>query len=141
MKIQKGKKYKCIKDVVMKASGNVEFWEGRIYLSDSDGYLTNNSGNPYHGCPDGWWRGYFEEQVEYVWGEEVEMSNNSMDWAKMVYVALDPICFGYVGLSTTSKTAYSFGVYKYCRKFQLELTHQEVADKFGIKLEQLKIVD
>lgn len=41
MKIKKGTRWVCIKDVVMEGTGEVAYIKGNVYLSEQDGCLTN----------------------------------------------------------------------------------------------------
>lgn len=53
MKIEKGKKYLCIKDVIMKNGpyeGEKAFTKGHYYSSTLDGHLINNFLNARHEC-------------------------------------------------------------------------------------------
>ena len=42
--IKKGDTYKCIKDVKMSSDGRIEYVVGKIYTSEQDGCLTDESG-------------------------------------------------------------------------------------------------
>ena len=42
--IKKGDTYKCIKDVKMSSDGRIEYVAGKIYTSEQDGCLTDESG-------------------------------------------------------------------------------------------------
>ena len=46
--IKKGDTYKCIKDVNMSSDGRVEYVAGKIYTSEQDGCLTDESGIKGH---------------------------------------------------------------------------------------------
>jgi len=43
----------CIKDVVM-GTGDTQFYQGKVYKSENNNNLTNNSGNKNHGAPGSW---------------------------------------------------------------------------------------
>ena len=47
MKIKKGLKYVCIKEVVMD-TGQIEYYKGVIYNSDVKNCITDESGQFYH---------------------------------------------------------------------------------------------
>lgn len=66
MKIEKGKQYECVKDVVMNGSGKHEFIKGRIYKSEIDNRLINESGEPDHSFPEEVVKDYFKEAVIYT---------------------------------------------------------------------------
>lgn len=57
MKINKGDKFLCIKDVVMKRSKEVAYSRGNVYISEQDGCITNNGEEEYHS-----WRGVEDVQ-------------------------------------------------------------------------------
>jgi hypothetical protein len=59
MKIKKGKKYECVKTVVMD-DGDVEYVKGRVYLSELEHCLTDESGIISH----------FVSLDSSVWAEE-----------------------------------------------------------------------
>ena len=46
--IKKGNTYKCIKDVNMSSDGRIEYVAGKIYTSEQDGCLTDESGIKEH---------------------------------------------------------------------------------------------
>lgn len=46
--IKKGDTYKCIKTVNMSSDGRIEYVAGKIYTSEQDGCLTDESGNKEH---------------------------------------------------------------------------------------------
>lgn len=46
--IKKGDTYKCIKDVNMSSDGRIEYVAGKIYTSEQDGCLTDESGIKGH---------------------------------------------------------------------------------------------
>ena len=46
--IKKGNTYKCIKDVNMSSDGRIEYVAGKIYTSEQDGCLTDESGIKGH---------------------------------------------------------------------------------------------
>lgn len=52
LEIKKGMLFMCIKRVEMNGDpSNVAYWEGRVYRSELDGYITDDGGDKYH-C---WW--------------------------------------------------------------------------------------
>lgn len=63
--IRKGEKFECIKDVIM-VDGNLAYMKGEIYLSETNGCITNVQGNTKHQwvdefgirCED--WQEYFK---------------------------------------------------------------------------------
>lgn len=77
----------------------------------------------------------FQETIR--WGEEVEVSDDNIIWnTKRYFIGINPI-------DNRNVTADSAGLttsWKYIRKLQpVELTMQQIADKFGISVNQLKI--
>lgn len=49
LKIKEGMLFMCIKRVEMDGDpSDVAYWEGRVYRSDLDGYITDDCGNTYH---------------------------------------------------------------------------------------------
>lgn len=51
MRIEKGDKFLCIKDVVMD-NGVIEYYAGKTYVSEKDGCITNESGEIEHSWID-----------------------------------------------------------------------------------------
>ena len=80
-------------------------------------------------------------EPEFVWGEEVEGRNaDHFDWQKAIFVGINPVghkeLYNYICVSKDGYTAS----FKQCRKISpiLELTLEEVADKFGVKEVKIK---
>ena len=49
LKIKEGMLFICIKRVEMNGDpSNVAYWEGRVYCSELDGYITDDGGDEYH---------------------------------------------------------------------------------------------
>lgn len=49
LKIKKGMLFMCIKRVEMNGDPNhVAYWEGRVYRSELDDYITDDGGDKYH---------------------------------------------------------------------------------------------
>ncbi len=49
LKIKEGMLFRCIKRVEMNGDpSNVAYWEGRVYRSELDGYITDDGGDIYH---------------------------------------------------------------------------------------------
>lgn len=49
LKIKEGMLFMCIKRVEMDGDPNdVAYWEGRVYRSELDDYITDNDGDKYH---------------------------------------------------------------------------------------------
>lgn len=86
---------------------------------------------------------FLEEEWEPKWGEEVEVSDSKgWGWVKRIFVGLNP----------STNTDYKFIVadtiglptgWRYCRKIptKTELTLKEIADKFKVRVENLRIKD
>ena len=76
---------------------------------------------------------------EFVWGEEVEASSDNQHWVNNRFFAgKNPINKNYIAVS-------EYGLlqqYKYIRKLPLKikLTHQMIADKFDIDVNNLEII-
>lgn len=146
MKIEAGKKYLCIRDVVMRGDNNPIYIEGRTYLSERDGCITDEEFATDHGWSDVVEEDrpelFFQEVLneEFVWGEEVKVMND---------LGLYTTGYYYIGRSPMPNSASHIVLPFYgaptevlkIRKSMIELTKQQIADKFEIKLEQLKIVD
>ena len=49
MKIKKGDKFLCIRDVRMEDSNRLVYSEGEVYVSEFDGYITDDEGDKHHG--------------------------------------------------------------------------------------------
>lgn len=49
LKIKEGMLFMCIKRVEMNGDpSDVAYWEGRVYRSELDGYITDDGGDNYH---------------------------------------------------------------------------------------------
>lgn len=51
MKIKKGDRFLCIKDVVME-NGRIDYIKGKEYLSEISGFITDEEGYVYHSWDD-----------------------------------------------------------------------------------------
>lgn len=58
-----GRVFLCIKDVIMKGSGEVAYTKGNIYRSESRGNLTDNKGSADHVAPSEFLAEYFQVKM------------------------------------------------------------------------------
>jgi len=141
MKIEKGKRYLCLEDVVMEDSDTVAYYKDKIYRSEVDDCITNEQGDKEH-----WWpkdncepkrETVFQEYIEFVWGEEVEYRNGGR-WETGTFVGRIPKtdsfypCVLLVDDHITCKEEI--------RKKKVKLTKQEIANKFGISPNDFEII-
>ena len=49
MEIKKGNRFVCVKDVVMEATGYIEYFKGVVYESECDGCITDEGNDDIHG--------------------------------------------------------------------------------------------
>lgn len=80
-----------------------------------------------------------KKEDEFVWGEEVEVSDDNKDWSTRFYVGKNP-------KSNEHITTTDYGriyAWLYIRKLPLKtkLTHQMIADKFGVVLGTFEIIN
>jgi hypothetical protein len=82
---------------------------------------------------------YFElVEPEFEWGEEVEVRDSkNVSWIKRKFVGINP------NENNNKYIVVSGGgrpwAYKYCRNLKKELTLQEIADKFELDVNELRI--
>lgn len=75
---------------------------------------------------------------EFLWGEEVEVSDDNESWAKRFYVAKNPKSNEYIATTDYGRIYAWVSVRKLPLK--IELTHQMIADKFDIDVNNLEII-
>ena len=117
---------------VYMAAGEVGYWTGSRAT-----YLTEYSVLDFI-LPDD----TETAEPEFKWGEEVEVRDGEKEsWKRKIFVGINPkyAKYKYVCVDEAGRSA---AIWIYCRKSQiLTLTHKEIADKFGVPIEQLKIVE
>lgn len=59
MEIKKGDRFECIKTVLSNGSDKILYTEGEIYVSESDGRVTDNQGNINRTGDKYFWREHF----------------------------------------------------------------------------------
>jgi len=59
MEIKKGDRFECIKTVIMDPSGEEAYTQGKIYVSELDGCVTDNQGWGGHAGGKYFWREHF----------------------------------------------------------------------------------
>lgn len=79
-----------------------------------------------------------KKEDKFVWGEEVEVSNNNQIWFVRYYIAKSPRSNAHIAATIGGLV---FG-WKYIRKLPLKvkLTHQMIADKFGVEVDNIEII-
>jgi hypothetical protein len=55
-----GKKFLCIKNVIMNGTKEIAYTKGKVYYSEMKGNLTDNSGSVDHGTPNEFLLEYFK---------------------------------------------------------------------------------
>lgn len=90
------------------------------------------------------WQPEIENEFSPKWGEEVEVSDDGVDWVNKVFVAMNPID-NHQKYIVTSQAGRVSKSYKYCRKpaktFTTEQAKQDLAKLHNLNVNQIKIVE
>lgn len=81
------------------------------------------------------------QEPEFAWGEEVEVRDNeNYKWILSFFVGMNPLSDSKYRYIIVRHSGYSDS-YQFCRKTQRKttLTRQQIADKFGIEIDNLII--
>lgn len=80
MNIKKGDTFKCIKDVMMDSDlEDIAYTSGRTYISEYDGYITDNQGDAYHSWDEIEAKIYFVK-VSKIKNDSKEMVNHPLHY-------------------------------------------------------------
>lgn len=110
-----------------------------FYFSNSNGGWSSTNNIPPMNIQSV--KDFLEEKWEPKWGEEVEVSIDGQAWHKKSFLGLNKFSTKYPYV-TVDAYGNIFSD-EYCRKIstKTELTLEEIATRFGIPLEQLRIKD
>lgn len=73
MEIKKGERYLCRSTVVMD-SGEIAYIKGKVYLSERDGFITDEQGDSKHSWPDAEMESVYFEKYEDSMSERVTLT-------------------------------------------------------------------
>jgi hypothetical protein len=142
----------------------IEYWKNRgVYTGGSLGIITEEDGKEfiYYGVIDGMFSNYGYQEVlehnaeiielpgEFKRGERVLVRDrDDSEWYESIFITkIDGAVYPYVVVSSNYEDEFINGKgfyttqYTQCKKLptQKEITMQEIADKFGIDVNNLKI--
>jgi hypothetical protein len=142
----------------------IEYWKNRVFnVRDYLGKNTEEDGNTYiyYGVINGWFSNYTYQDVlknnaeiielpyEFERGERVLVRDrDDSEWYESIFITkIDGAVYPYIVVASDYKDNFINGKefvtseYKQCKKLatEKELTMQEIADKFGININDLKI--
>lgn len=106
---------------------------------EGGGFWSDVDNGEYPPIPD---ESLKELQGEWVIGQEYEFSDGDMYWDKFKLIAVLPENFNFRFIVQREKYPNDFTTYKHIRHIEpqiKEVTIEEIAEKFGVSVESIKI--
>lgn len=80
----------------------------------------------------------YNPEQEFAWGEDVEVSDGESGKHYIdKFVGLNPFGEGFITIDEDGIV----NIWKHCRKIKTKISKKEIADKFGIDINNLEIIE